>query len=361
MKNEPMATHPDYPFCTSFLDRHGRERWRFRRNGKTISLPGSPGEGTFDEAFYKALNGQSIKPAAEPKKTFSEAWALHRRTPAWKTARPITREGTERIADRFLALKVGPELDLVWGDVPITDVRRRHIAQLLGDRADTPHAAWRMLVVIRKMIRAALDAEWIEIDPTLAVMKKPETEGHKAWSDADLEAFRSHWSPGTTPRLVFCLALWLGNRRLDVANLRWSQRTTRKHGGIAVPGFNLRQHKTDASLFVPEAPELTEVLNATERKGPHVLLTAYGKPFSDKSLTGRMADWTKAAGLERGRTIHGLRKTLGRLIAEGGGTTRQIMAALGHEDIEHAELYSRDAEQIRLVIDAYKAVANRIG
>jgi integrase len=58
-----------------------------------------------------------------------------------------------------------------------------------------------------------------------------------------------------------------------------------------------------------------------------------------------MRDWTKAAGMPPGYTLHGLRKTLGKALAEHGATTRQMMDVLGHDNIAHAELYSRDADQ----------------
>ncbi|SOC46584.1 phage integrase family protein [Rhizobium subbaraonis] len=74
--------------------------------------------------------------------------------------------------------------------------------------------------------------------------------------------------------------------------------------------------------------------------------------FSEKSLTGRMADWTKSAGMPKSCTMHGLRKSLGKMLAETGSTTRQLMETLGHDNIEHAELYSREAEQQRLARDA---------
>jgi integrase len=64
-----------------------------------------------------------------------------------------------------------------------------------------------------------------------------------------------------------------------------------------------------------------------------------------------MQDWTKAAGLPPGHTLHGLRKTLGKMLAEHGATTRQIMAILGHDDIAHAELYTREADQRVLAAD----------
>jgi hypothetical protein len=42
---------------------------------------------------------------------------------------------------------------------------------------------------------------------------------------------------------------------------------------------------------------------------PTILKSAFGQPFNEKSLTARMASWTKAAGLPSGCTLHGLRKT----------------------------------------------------
>ena len=45
---------------------------------------------------------------------------------------------------------------------------------------------------------------------------------------------------------------------------------------------------------------------------------------------------------------HGLRKAAGRLLAEAGSSTKQIMAVLGLKSIELADLYTRDAEQEQL-------------
>jgi integrase len=73
-----------------------------------------------------------------------------------------------------------------------------------------------------------------------------------------------------------------------------------------------------------------------------------------------MADWTKSAGLPPGYTLHGLRKTLGKLLAEGGATTREIMDTLGHTDIQHAELYSREAEQEVLAKAGMKKVVGLV-
>ena len=73
-----------------------------------------------------------------------------------------------------------------------------------------------------------------------------------------------------------------------------------------------------------------------------------------------MAHWTKLAEMPSGCTLHGLRKTLGKLLAESGSTTRQLMETLGHDDIQHAELYSREAEQQRLARDAMTKLTRKV-
>ena len=153
--------------------------------------------------------------------------------------------------------------------------------------------------------------------------------------------------PPEQRRAVYALALWQGHRRGDIAALRPED--------VAGDLMRMRQQKTDKDMTLPIVASLREVLDATDMSGKTILQTAYKKPFSAKSLTGHMALWTKKAGLEPGCTIHGLRKTLGKLMAEGGASTRELMGALGHDDIAHAELYTREAEQARLAKQGIEA------
>jgi site-specific recombinase XerC len=86
-----------------------------------------------------------------------------------------------------------------------------------------------------------------------------------------------------------------------------------------------------------------------------VAMTAVGQAVQPQGLTVRMRDWTKAAGLPPGYTLHGLRKTLGKALAEHGATTRELMDMLGHDNMAHSELYSRDADQVHMAAPAWKA------
>jgi integrase len=126
-----------------------------------------------------------------------------------------------------------------------------------------------------------------------------------------------------TARTVYALALYFGHRRSDVATVKWND--------LEIAAGNIVQQKTGKALWIPMLPELRAALEAVERRGEYVVLTQYGKPFSVKALGMRMQDWTKRAGIPPGHTLHGLRKTLGKMLAESGATTREIMSILGHD------------------------------
>ncbi len=61
----------------------------------------------------------------------------------------------------------------------------------------------------------------------------------------------------------------------------------------------------------------------------------------------------QAGGLPKGLTLHGLRKSLAVYLAEAEASTRQLMDVRGHDDIDHAELYSREASQVRLAVQGW--------
>jgi integrase len=204
------------------------------------------------------------------------------------------------------------------------------------------------------MLYVALDEEWIDSDPTYKLSYRPEYKGWRAWTDDERAQFEAKYPIGTAARTAYAIALWLGNRRSDVAKLRWSDIDFKNRT------VTIETKKGDKQLILPLTPMLSEAIAPLDRNHEFVLLTAYKKPFSEKSLTGQMAHWTNKADMKAGCTLHGLRKTLGKMLAESGSTTRQLMETLGHDDIQHAELYSREAEQQRLARDAMTRLTRKI-
>ena len=342
-----------YAYARPWRDRHGRVRWRFRKGKRTVYLDGAPGDPGFLPSYEAALAGRSrpeatvtrISTGAAPR-SLRAAWIAYVKTsPEWKQAEECTRTRDGRIADAFLRQRVVESAPDTWGEIPVADLKRRHLKAIVASMSDRPHTARRWLIVIRKMIGAALDEEWIESDPAHRLKyRPPPTHGWRAWTWAEMKAFEDHWPIGSTPRLCYALTLWLGPRRKDVAALATAS--------IDGDSITFTTHKTGRVVSGHITPMLREVLDASDLSGPTILKTAYGQPFSEKSLTGRMADWTHAAGLPKGCTIHGLRKTLGALIADSGGSSRQAMAALGHDDLKQAELYSEASDRRMQARDA---------
>ncbi|NGO54300.1 tyrosine-type recombinase/integrase [Allomesorhizobium camelthorni] len=364
-----------YPGLSSYTDRHGKLRWRYRTKERVVSLP-APDQPGFEEAYQAAVEGRKINkapvvkmPGAALPGTFGAAFQRLKVSVKWLALDEASKRKNTRLVQEFLKLRVVGDNPLTWHDVPIKHLRRAHVEELLGRYIATPHKAKHLLVAIRKLIYVGLLQDWIEIDPTAAIEWRPAYTGWKAWPREAMQQFEQRWPLGTAARTCYGLALWLGNRRGDVAGLRWDQRVTRHVfiDGIEreFDGFDIIQTKNKGRtggkrLFVPITPMLSEILDAADKRGETVLITAYGGPFSAKSLTGMMAHWCKLAGLPKGLTLHGLRKSLGVYLAEAEASTRQLMDVLGHDDIDHAELYSREASQVRLAVQGMDRVVRLV-
>lgn len=346
------------PYVSSYTDRHGRLRWRYRRNGRTVALPGQPGEDAFQRAYLAALEGRRLEakvvrhPNHALPQTLKAAWRHYAtQDPDFKRLRPSSRDQYIARAERLLAMRVAPADPLTWGEVPLADLRRRHVKALLSQMADRPHAGADALIVLRKMIVVGLDLEWIQHDPTHRLRYRPEIEGHRAWTDHERARFEARYPLGTMQRTVYALALYTGQRRADLVRISWAD--------VAGDRLRLTQQKTGKRLVLPILPVLREALDAAPRHGALVLAVEDGSPRSAEGLTNDWLRWCRSAGLT-GTTLHGLRKTLGKLLAEQGATTRELMDVLGHDAIAHAELYSRGAEQETMAKAGFTKVEPRL-
>lgn len=357
--------HPDYTGVSSMVTRHGKTRWRYRKSGqKDVMLPGEPHSEEFDEAYQRAILGQPATviphPSASHPRSLKAAYRLLVQTREWKALdqRSITRY--RQTIERVLRIRFG---DVEWGDGPVADLKRGHIKKILDEFSGTPHMERIVLICLRKLIMVAMEEEWIESDPTYKMARNPQTDGHKAWTPAVMEKYEKRWKIGTRQRTAYALALWLGNRVSDVARLRWEHLAT-KHivdgdQVRAVEGFEFVQFKGRSRgkrIFLPMAPMLARELAPLSRETGTVLVTSRGGQYKDGVLSTKMAEWCADAGIAPGYTMHGLRKALGVKLAEADASTRQLMEMLGHSNIAFAELYSREASQLRLAVQAMDKV-----
>jgi hypothetical protein len=132
-------------------DRHGKQRWRFRRSGhKDIMLPGEPHSHEFDAAYAAIIEGQPLprqgqlvrlSTAALPK-TLRAAYVELKKSALWKRLDELTKTTNSRHIEKFLSYGGG------IGDSPVADLRRKHVKAYLETMADTPHAARQALKAI---------------------------------------------------------------------------------------------------------------------------------------------------------------------------------------------------------------------
>lgn len=248
------------------------------------------------------------------------------------------------------------------GHKPIRLLEAHHIKSIMAQKIATPAAANSFLRYIRMVGHYAKERGWITHNPAIGIKKiKYDTDGFHTWSEDEIRQFEKRWPVGTTQRLAFDLLLHTGQRSADV---RQMTREAISDYGVTVvaqfaEGADFKQQKTKAQLNVPIAPELKESLAAVARRGGVIVLTSFGKPFTEKGFSNYISSAANKAGLPQ-CTAHGLRKSAATRLAEAGCTEAEIMAITGHKTSQEVGRYTKAARQRILAQDAMaKLQANK--
>ena len=193
---------------------------------------------------------------------------------------------------------------------------------IIGAKADTPEAANNLLKVLRVVLNHAVEIGMIASNPALGVKRyRSRSEGHHAWTEAEIAQFQERYSVETRAGLALALLLYTGQRRSDA--VRIGQQHV-KGGRILV-----RQQKTGRALAIPMHPELARALAAAPKTNMTFLTTEHGASFSAAGFGNWFRRVCDAAGLS-GCSAHGLRHAAGRRLAEAGCTEHEIAATLGN-------------------------------
>ncbi|AFL53170.1 hypothetical protein ABIE78_000936 [Sinorhizobium fredii] len=349
-------------------------RWRFQKKGmKTTLLPVGvePGTKVFDAAYRAIIENRAPRkadvvemPNATLPETFKAAWKLVLQSQEWRDLASDSQSKNERMAQEFFAMQIVIGERLLWGEVPVADMTYEDLELLIERWEVTPSKPWHMKVMLRKIFFVARRKGWRSDDPTELVKwkrgggKRGGYIGWKRWPDDIRARFEARHKVGSAARTAYALALWAGDRRGDIAVLRWDQLISVEIDGETVEGFEFEQQKRvqsdeDMIQFRPLTKMLAEALAPLDRSTETVLVTAYGKAFSGKSLTGMMAHWCKQAGIpvsnrktgEIGYTLHGLRKTYATMVAESGASFQQQKDMLGHTTMQQVVLYAKGVDK----------------
>ncbi len=315
-----------------------RGKWRFRyqanRNAPKKTLRGEPGSQEFLD-HYRELKAGNEKP---PSQMGSIEWlrdlylANFAKLVEAGLRSDVTLLNRRNILNRVCQLYPNEDMNIhpLWA----TEVRNRMAA--------TPTSANNTIKTLRAMYSWAKEAGHVRVNPITGTAPiKFRTDGFTPWTMADLEKFSKRHPIGTKAHLTMSLALFTSARRSDLVIL--GRQHERQIAGAT--WLCWKQSKT-AKGFI-EIPMLPALLRETRMPCAGemtYLLTKYGKPHSAKAFGNTMRVWCDQAGIYN-KSLHGIRKAAGNLLAELGCSSYEIMALQGHSDPKSSEIYTRGARQ----------------
>ena len=324
----------DLPYVNAYRDRHGTMRYYYRRKfgdevvRRTLPHLDAPN-------FLEAYNAANTRPArAEPSQTivpgtFKALCHEYEHSAEFGQLAKSTQRETRYVLNALVAKH---------GDNPITKFERRHIRILRDSMKDKPGAANKMLRVLKVLLGFAVEREYIDRSPA-ARIKMLKGGEHRAWTAEEMAAFEQRWPIGTLQRTGYALALLTGQRRADIAALKWAH--------AAGETFKLTQQKTNTVLVIPIHPELKKALNAVHPRA-ETILAKNERALSPVYFGHLMASAIEAAGLDVKCVLQGLRKSAAVALIDAGCTPHQAMAITGHKTAQMLELYAKRRDQEKL-------------
>lgn len=332
-----------HPNVSSFTDRHGKLRWRWRKTGfATHYFRNPPDTAGFREELAACEAGAPIR-AGEGRCVPRSVADLVAR---YYGSTNFNRGGLDDQRRRRLLIE---SFRTAFANDLVANFRWDHIEAILAERAKKtvrdgrtvggPFAAQSLRKQLRRLFAYAKRLDWIAENPVddAERVHAPKTSGFYSWSEEDIAKFQARHPLGTRARLALEIMLWTGQRRGDARLFGPGQL---KNGQIIY-----RQGKTGTELWLPAAPQLVEAIDAMQRIGfKTFLVTEYGKPFSRAGFGNKMREWCDEAGLPQ-CTAHGLRKAMARRLAESGESQQSIKSVGGWKADAEVTTYTAAADQ----------------
>lgn len=319
---------PEY--VTSFRDRHGKVRYRFRRKGYPAHYFKAPfGTKAFEREYAACLEQE--KPAIGTGRiipgSVSDVVARYYSDSAFLDLRPATQAVYRGVLERFRAK---------FGNDPMRAFDAQRIQRVMNAMRHKPHAATRLRKLLAQLFTVARRERIVPgaFDPVKDTRPpKAETEGYHRWSEAELAQFEAKHPLGTKPRLAFAVLLYGAQRSGDVRFL------TRK--AIEDGRVRLKQSKTSNAVSVPIVAPLREALDAGPLGELLVLESNRGAAFTAKGFYNMVKRACIAADLPH-CSAHGLRKAAAARLKARGVRDEDGMAITGHKTLREYLRYAGD-------------------
>lgn len=348
-------------YLYSDRDRHGNKQFYVVAPGrKKVRLREEPGTPEFMEAYARAIESSAV-----PRRSGPPPGSLDALIKAYMASKEFGRLAPRTQYARRLTLQRAADLE--WngrrdGEKPVAALQPHHIKARRDTMDDRPEAANGYVKTLRQLFKWAIAERRLQANPANEVpYLKTVSGGFHTWTVEEIRQFAKRHPIGTKAYLALALLLWTGARVSDARHM--GPRMERGGRLVFVEQKGSNRLRKERSIRI--APQLREAIEAYG--GVHLvyLTTEFGKPFSEKGLS----NWFKKRCVEAGLphcSAHGLRKAGATIIAERGGTSKQLQAAYEWTTSKMADHYTRAADQARLadsafdllVIDELKAEGN---
>lgn len=332
-----------YPNVTSFTDRHGKVRWRYRKTGQRDyyfrNPPDTPG---FDKELEECKAGAPTKVGAGrvPPRSVSDLLSRYYCSTDFQSGGDADQRRRRLLLESFRA---------EFGNDQVGHFRFDHIEAILlqrsvkrvvnGRSVGGSVAALNLRKQLLRLFRYGKRLGWITSNPVEDAerIRPKKSKGYHTWTEEEIRQYQARHALGTRARLALEIMLWTAQRRGDARLFGPAQLRDGK--------VEYCQGKTGKTIRLPAAPQLVEAIGAMQRIGLKTyLVTDFGKPFSAAGFGNKMREWCDQAGLPH-CTAHGLRKANSRRLAEMGATQQQLKAVGGWSGDAEVATYTAAAEQ----------------
>lgn len=337
-------------------------RFRTRETGD-LPLPGPIGSPAFLRDYAALLElrdarrGRAADAGPDPR-----SWAFlidqYLASPEYAALSDATRPGYARTC----AL-LRDEL----GDQPFALTTKAMIKAVRDDHAATTRKAHKIKQMASRLYSFAAECSLVPdgFNPAAGLKRIQRKGGPReiiVWSDPEIDWVLAAAPPHVvTPILI---ALYTGQRRTDVASMRWDQ----WQGDF----IRVRTSKTGALLDLACHPVLKAHLVSLRgsRKviamSGEIALSDKGKAFTADGMSAAVRRVVEKVARESGRiggsrSMHGLRYASASRMEEGGATHAEIAEVLGHRTFKMALKYAGQRVRARAAVAAMTGGDEAIG
>jgi integrase len=283
--------------------------------------------------------------------TFADAVKYFRGTHMKSGLKPTTRIGYNVQLDTLLLPR--------FGALPLESIDRQAIALLdaeLVDEGLAPSTRARFHIVLRSVLRTAVNAGLLATMPTLPRLPKSGRKAVNPMRRADLDAILAAASP--TARVAFQLAAFAGLRAGEVRGLRWPD-VDLESGTLTIrrsisAGFETTP-KSHHQRRIPMSRTLRAALEAARpsKASPWVpvTVTALGKPWGENGLNQAFKRAMERAE-RKGWSFHDLRHFFVTELFRNRAPAIAVQQLAGHADLTTTQRYADfDANDLRRAIE----------